>query len=99
MNMPALPKRIPCPACGEMIPEAARRCRHCREELADTPANEEFEPTHLIIPLNVSIWSLLSCYLGLLGCVPLVGLLFAIPAFICGVVAMMKRKQAATYGA
>ena len=32
-NTPAVadPSRRPCPACGEMIAEAARKCRHCGE--------------------------------------------------------------------
>jgi hypothetical protein len=61
---------------------------------------DEFEPTELIVPTGVSAYSIVACYAGLIGmCLPGIGLVFAIPAFICAIIALRKRKQAATYGA
>jgi hypothetical protein len=58
------------------------------------------EPTDFIVPTNVSPWAIASCYLGFVGFfLPLIGLVFAIPAFICGIVAIRKRARGANYGA
>jgi predicted branched-subunit amino acid permease len=58
------------------------------------------DETQFIVPTNVSAWSLVACYAGFIGmCLPLAGLAFAIPAFICGIIALRKRKKATSYGA
>jgi hypothetical protein len=58
------------------------------------------QPTDFLIPTNVSGWSILSCYLGLIGfCLPFIGLVFAIPAFVFGIVALLNRSRSRTYGA
>ena len=55
--------------------------------------------TDLLVPTNVSPWAIASCYLGLIGfCLPVVGLVFAIPALICGIVAIRRRSKSQTYG-
>ncbi len=52
------------------------------------------------MPTNVSPWAVASCYLGLIGfCLPVVGLIFSIPALVFGIIAMRKRSKAQTYGA
>ena len=101
----------PCPFCSEYVPVTARRCRFCGEPLDEAdedrrrPARrartgQTIEPTDFIVPTNVSGWSIVACYAGLVGfCVPFAGLLFAIPAFICGIIALRKRKRGSSYGA
>ena len=62
----------------------------------------DVEPVDFIIPTNVSAWSILACYLGLIGfCLPFIGLVFAIPAVIFGIVALRQRKKRkySSYGA
>jgi predicted branched-subunit amino acid permease len=86
-----------CRFCGESLdepdPEPRRPRRRPRQE-------EEIQATDFLIPTNVSGWSIAACYLGLLGfCLPVIGLVFAIPAFIFALVALSRRRKAATYGA
>jgi hypothetical protein len=62
--------------------------------------NNEFEATELLVPTGVSAYSIIACYAGLIGmCLPLAGLVFSIPAFICAIIALRQRRKAATYGA
>jgi hypothetical protein len=101
--MAQAPETEPCPFCGETVSVRAEVCPHCHEELfEEAPPRRSQEPqaTDFLVPTNVSGWSILSCYMGLVGfCLPLVGLLFAIPAVIFGIVALYTRKKkAATYG-
>src|SRR5262249_3894609 len=57
-------------------------------------------PVDFIVPTNVSGASILSCYMGLVGfCLPVCGLVFAIPAVILGIIALRRRRKAASYGA
>jgi hypothetical protein len=100
----------PCPYCGELIRATATRCRFCGEDLTDEgeeddrprrrPRRNTVEATDFLVPTNVSGWALASCYLGLLGfCLPLVGVVFALPAFIFGIIALRRnRHRAETYG-
>jgi hypothetical protein len=63
----------------------------------------DVEAVDFIVPTNVSAWSILACYLGLIGfCLPVVGLVLAVPAVIFGIIALRqrkKRKHSGTYGA
>ncbi|MDY3551357.1 hypothetical protein R5W24_000432 [Gemmata sp. JC717] len=62
------------------------------------PAADEFEATELIIP-GGSAYAIISLYAGLIGlCLPIVGLVFAVPALVCGVVAVRRWKKTDTYG-
>ena len=102
---------MPCPSCGKTIAATAERRPHCGEYIDEedeprprrrSPRLEpEIQPTDFIVPTNVSPWAIASCYFGLVGfCLPFVGLIFAIPAFICGIIAIRKRRaKAASYGA
>ncbi len=57
------------------------------------------EATDFLVPTDVSGWAIASCYMGLIGfCLPVFGLLFAIPAVIFGYVALKKQKRAQSYG-
>jgi hypothetical protein len=60
---------------------------------------EPVGPTDFLVPTGVSRWAIASCYFGLIGlCVPCLGLVLAIPAFVCGVVAIRQRRNDASYG-
>jgi hypothetical protein len=107
--MPDIEERV-CPECGRPMAADARLCRRCERERDDDwdekprrrPRRDEsgIQPTDFIIPTNVSGWSIAACYFGLIGlCLPLVGLVFAIPAFICGIIALRSRRKRQNYGA
>jgi len=71
-----------------------RRPRHRPEPVA--------EPTEFLIPVGVSGYSLAACYLGLVGCMPVIGLPFGIIALVCGIIALRQRKKkqaTGSYGA
>jgi hypothetical protein len=107
--MPAANTEEPCPFCGRPVPTTATKCRFCGEYLDeddDEPERrprrrgEAVEATDFLIPTNVSGWAIASCYMGLIGfCIPFAGLLFAVPAFICGIVALRKRRKGGSYNA
>jgi hypothetical protein len=60
----------------------------------------DLEATDFLIPTGVSAYSMAACYFGLFSCfIPVVGLLMALIAVPCGVVALRRRKKrASTYG-
>ena len=91
-----------CPRCNPM--RERQRARDDEDDDFDRPIRrrreETVEATDFLVPTNVSAWAVASCYLGLIGfCLPFIGLIFAIPAFICGIVALCKRSKAQNYGA
>jgi hypothetical protein len=101
------PREEPCPYCGELISATAARCRYCGRHLDDEEETrprrrprDTVEPTDFLVPTNVSGWALLSCYLGLIGfCLPVIGLVFAVPAVIFGIIAIRRqRERAVGYG-
>jgi len=87
------------------------KCRFCGEELYEDEEDDDrplakrrqrdaVEATDFLVPTNVSGWSLASCYMGLIGfCLPFLGLIFAVPALIFGIVALRKRKKSGSYSA
>jgi hypothetical protein len=101
----ALPTSVTCPFCRKGVPAEAKQCPHCNEWLYDADGRlrqrgDKVEPLDFLVPRRVSLSSMLACYLGLLGaCVPFLGLAFAVPAIICGIVALRRRRKSATYGA
>jgi hypothetical protein len=58
------------------------------------------EPTDFLIPTGVSGWSMAACYFGIFSCfIPIIGLLMALVALPCGIIALRQRKQRTnTYG-
>jgi hypothetical protein len=107
------PAEETCPECGRAVAPGRARCRHCGARLTevldidlhrdvrrirrDAPSDDAVQ---FIVPTNVSVWSLIACYAGFIGmCVPFFGLVFAVPSFICGIVALRRRKKEASYGA
>ena len=96
----------PCPFCGQAVPFRADRCRYCAawlSELPDDPSRfrkQGVQATDFLLPTNVSAWAIASCYMGLVGfCLPLLGLLFAAPGLVCGIVALTRWKKGSGYGA
>jgi len=64
------------------------------------PPPPAVEATDFLIPTGVSGYSMAACYLGLVSCfLPILGLVFAAIAIVCGIVALRRRKKAVTYGA
>ena len=101
-----VPDRRFCPFCGQAVPFRADRCRYCAawlSELPDDPSRfrkQGVQATDFLLPTNVSAWAIASCYMGLVGfCLPLLGLLFAAPGLICGIVALTRWKKGSGYGA
>ena len=105
-------RKEPCPECGKLVSIRAEVCPFCDADLYEDGEDDRAPPRKLrkespdieavdfLIPTNVSAWSILSCYLGLIGfCLPLVGLIFAIPAVIFGIIALRRRRKATSYGA
>jgi hypothetical protein len=111
--MPGEPRKEPCPECGKPVSIRAEVCPYCDAELYEDEKEDrrpgrklrvkrsaDVEAVDFIIPTNVSAWSILACYLGLIGfCLPFVGIIFALPAVICGIVALRRRRKATSYGA
>jgi hypothetical protein len=108
--MPAEERKEPCPECGKLVSVRAEVCPFCDAEMFEDDdrgrsrsprrRSSDVEAVDLIVPTNVSIWSILSCYLGLIGfCLPIVGLVFAIPAVIFGIMGLRRRKKTGSYGA
>ena len=115
--MQGKPRKEPCPECGELVSVRAEVCPFCDADLYEEDDYDDdgrplsmpgkrsgdVEAVDFIVPTNVSAWSILACYLGLIGfCLPLVGLVFAVPALIFGIIALRarkKRKKSGTYGA
>jgi hypothetical protein len=100
----ALPTPTTCTFCRKIVPGEAKQCPHCGEWLYDADGrvrqrSDKVEPLDFLVPRRVSLSSMLAFYLGLMGCLPFVGLAFAVPAVICGIVALRRRRKSATYGA
>ena len=109
--MPAEARKEPCPECGKLVSASAEVCPFCDTEMFEddddrgrprTPRgrSSDVEAVDFIVPTNVSVWSILSCYLGLIGfCLPVIGLVFAVPAVVFGIIALRRRKKTGSYGA
>jgi hypothetical protein len=84
--------------------EPIRRPRRHRdeEEYDDRPrrrrSEPEFEATDVLIPTNVSGYSLAACYLGLISCLPILGPVTGIIAVVSGIIALRRRKQSKNRG-
>jgi hypothetical protein len=95
--MATVPVERPCPLCGRPSPIAAVRCPSCGGQIA--AKQQDVEVVDFLVPRKVSGWSLAACYFGLIGLLlPVLGLFFAAPAVIFGVVALMRKRQGVSYG-
>jgi hypothetical protein len=62
------------------------------------PPPDDFDTNELLVPAG-STYAIIALYVGLIGlCLPLVGIVFAVPAFVCGIVAVRRWKKADSYG-
>ena len=109
--MPEEARKAPCPECGKLVSARAEVCPFCDAEMFEDDDDHgrsrsprrspsDVEAVDFIVPTNVSVWSILACYMGLIGfCLPIVGLVFAIPAVIFGIMGLRRRKKTGSYGA
>lgn len=81
-------ERQPCPMCGESIPVAARKCRHCGEELK--PRRKDGDAIAGVIPYKNPA-ALFAYYCGIFSILPCFPL--GITAFILGIVGLRAVKQ------
>lgn len=99
MTSPSVDRR--CPYCGEWTPAALPRCQRCGESEGDhhVPAGEApLEAADFLVPRRTNLWSMIACYIGLLGCIlPVVGFFLGIVATVAGVIALWRRRQETTY--
>ncbi len=52
-----------------------------------------------VVPVGVSGWALAAGYLGLIGCIPILGVPFALLGILFGVIAIVHRRTDGSYGA
>ncbi len=55
--------------------------------------------TGLLVPVGVSPWAMVAFFCSLFGCIPIIGAPLALAAFVCGIVALVKRRRDSSYGA
>lgn len=55
-------------------------------------------PLAAVVPVGVSPWALAACYLGLIGCIPLLGAPFALFGVLFGIIALVRRPKNVNYG-
>ena len=80
---------VRCPFCKRRIPRSAEVCPHCDEELFEDEDSEGDDASmeqglRWLVPVGRSGWSIAAGYLGLLSCLPLVGLPLGIMAITAG---------------
>lgn len=85
--------RKPCPVCGEMILDSARKCRFCGEDFAPAPSQAEGDATGGVIPYK-NPPALIAYYCGIfsmLACIPIF-LPLPIVALVLGIKGLRKAK-------
>lgn len=87
------PAEFYCRACGSSLRGPVGDLRSIKRE------PKGVEATDFLVPRNVSVWSLLCCYLGLIGlCLPFVGFFLAAAAILFGIIGLSKRRGDGSYG-
>lgn len=92
-----------CPFCRAAVAAQDEVCPACGEELFEEPRPRGQRPPQdtgleLLVPVNVSGWAVAAGYLGLFSCFPLVGLLVAVPAIVCSIMALRSTEKSSTMG-
>jgi hypothetical protein len=95
----------PCPFCGQPVKEWATRCRHCGESFEEDEdegprpvrsvrrVRRNDEGLEWLVPINRSVWAIAAGYLGLVSCIPFIGILFGSGAILTGVLALSSLKK------
>lgn len=91
---------IYCRRCDEPNSRQNRFCVRCGIPLRGGPPQGSPDPAlQAILPVNVSPWALAAFFSGLAGCIPLIGIPFAVAAIVCGILGIIRRPQGeASYG-
>jgi len=102
------PRGDTCPTCGRLLAAREVYCPYCIERLDEAPnfdvrrvrrQPQNEDPVQFLVPTNVSAWSIIACYAGFVGmCMPFLGFFFAVPGFICAIVALCRRRKTVSYG-
>jgi hypothetical protein len=82
-------ERYPCPMCGESIPVAAKKCRHCGEELKPVKKKSDEAVAGLIPYKNPP--ALIAYYLGLFSMLPCFPI--GLAAFVLGIMGLRNVKR------
>src|SRR5262249_2400823 len=84
-----------CPFCGKPVALADERCRHCGEELFEDPRSARSpgdasatQGLQWLVPIGRSGWAIAAGYLGLLSCIPLVGMVLGPLAITTGILGL-----------
>lgn len=94
MTNPAIEKQ--CPHCGEWTSAIRTSCQACGKSVVERPV----DATDFLLPRNVSTWSMLACYIGLVSCImPLIGAFTGLLAIVFAGIALAKRRKGTNYGA
>ena len=80
-----------CPKCGTQNADALLACSACGAKLSP-PAKPQGDATGGVIPYK-NVPALLAYYLGLASLLPCIGIFFAVPALVLGIIGLRKRAQ------
>lgn len=83
-----------CTKCGTELPNDSKVCFRCGTQLSQEIDIEDSSGTHLLIPINTSIYCIIAGYLGLFS----VLLIFAPLAILFGILGIRDVKKKKIHG-